>query len=342
MGGVVVRLSVRAAVFCAVMLAVCAAGRRASADVTTEHGASILLFPRIIADGSRDTVVQVANLSNGSVHVLCSYVNAASTSWQSFDFRFALGAGRPTHWSAAAGRAPDEGQDSVDIPAAAAPFRGELICVQVGVDGAPLSGDDLVGEATVIDLGTGGVAGYAAAGLRSMGFNDEDGFLCIGGESGEHCPVGPEYEACPAEWMLSVPAEGAPDEQFGAGAAVATRLTVAPCSQDLQDALPGAVTILVAVVNELGQQFTASLPVTRWADVSLADIGGQVFTRSVLGSDFAEARFQPAVGSGGFILAAETTRSIEDHPLVTSAAVTAHTRGDVTEPDLLVLPMGTP
>jgi hypothetical protein len=98
----------------------------------------------------------------------------------------------------------------------------------------------------------------------------------------------------------------------------------------------------VAVVNELGQQFTASLPVTRWADVSLADVGGQVFTRSVLGSDFAEARFRPAVGSGGFILAAETTRSIEDHPLVTSAAVTAHTRGDVTEPDLLVLPMGTP
>ncbi len=333
--------SIRAVAACALVFAVAAAApRSARADVTTEHGASILLFPRVIADGSGDTVVQIANLSNGGVHVLCSYVNAASASWQSFDFSLALGGGRPTHWSAAAGRAPDGSQGSVDIPAAPAPFRGELICVQVAVDGAPLDGDDLTGEATVIDLGTGEVAGYAAAGLRGTGFNDEDGFLCIGGMTSDHCPVFPEYDACPAEWILGVPAEGAPDEQFGAGAVVSTHLTVAPCSQDLEDSMPGAVSIVVTVFNEMGQQFTAGLHVTRWADVSLADIGGQVFTRGALGSDFAEARFRPAVGSGGFVLTAQTTRLIEDTQLVTSAAVTAHTRGSAAESDLLVLPMG--
>ena len=338
MKGVVLHLPIRAIAACVLALAVAvAAPRRAPADVTTEHGASILLFPRVVVDGSRDTVIQVANLSNGGAHVRCSYATESG----SVDFTFALGEGRPAHWSAAAGRAPDGSQGSIDIPAAPAPFRGELICLQVAVDGAPLDGDDLAGEATVIDLGSGEVAGYAAAGLRGTGYNDEDGFLCIGGDTSDHCPVLPEYDGCPAEWILSVPAEGAADEQFGAGAVVSTHVTVAPCSQDLADATPGAVSIVVAVFNEMGQQFTAGLQVTRWADVSLADIGEQVFTRGVLGSDFAEARFEPAVGSGGFVLTAETTRSIENTPLVTSAAVTAHTSGSAAQSDLLVLPMDT-
>src|SRR5215831_7158406 len=51
----------------------------ARADVTVEQGASILVFPKIIADGTRDTVVQIANLSNDLVFARCFYVNAQLT-----------------------------------------------------------------------------------------------------------------------------------------------------------------------------------------------------------------------------------------------------------------------
>ena len=52
-----------------------AAGARA--DVTTERGASILAFPKVLADGTADTIIQIANTSNIMVHARCYYVNAA-------------------------------------------------------------------------------------------------------------------------------------------------------------------------------------------------------------------------------------------------------------------------
>ena len=51
----------------------------AQAQVTTERSASILVFPKVIADGTRDTVIQITNTSNSMVHAHCFYVNGALT-----------------------------------------------------------------------------------------------------------------------------------------------------------------------------------------------------------------------------------------------------------------------
>jgi hypothetical protein len=330
----------RTAIAGAALVVMAGAAARAPAQVTTESGASILVFPKVVADSSTDTVIQLVNLSDNSVNAFCTYVNGTSDTWQSLGFTVALDPGRPTHWSAAQGRMPTAGKDTVDVPAAPASFRGELLCVQVGVDGAPLGGDSLGGEATLVDLTTGTVAAYAAAGLRGGAyFNDGDDNLCIGGAPSDNCIVGAEYDGCPAEWLLGVPADGSADAQLGTGSSLSTRLAVAPCSQDLRGTTPGNVDIQVIVFNELAQQFTGGATVACWADLSLADIGGQIFTRGTLGTDYAEARLQPAAGSGGFMLVGQTTRSTGGtSPVTSAAAINLHHRGSTDASDLITLP----
>ena len=51
----------------------------AAAKVTTEQSASILIFPKVIADGTRDTIIQITNTSNNMRHAHCFYVNGAPT-----------------------------------------------------------------------------------------------------------------------------------------------------------------------------------------------------------------------------------------------------------------------
>src|SRR5215470_7389674 len=49
----------------------------AQGAVTTERGASILAFPKVLANGNSDTLIQITNISNNMVHMRCFYVNAA-------------------------------------------------------------------------------------------------------------------------------------------------------------------------------------------------------------------------------------------------------------------------
>src|SRR5262249_17206289 len=47
---------------------------RAEAAATSEQGASILFFAKVVADGARDTVIEIANTSNVLVTARCVYV----------------------------------------------------------------------------------------------------------------------------------------------------------------------------------------------------------------------------------------------------------------------------
>ena len=46
-------------------------------DVSTERSGSIIVFPKVVWDGTRDTVVKINNISNQLVQAHCFYVNAA-------------------------------------------------------------------------------------------------------------------------------------------------------------------------------------------------------------------------------------------------------------------------
>ena len=106
-------------------IAVAAAADRTMAQVTTDSGASIIVFPKVVADSSADTIIQLVTLSDNSVDARCAYVDGRSTSWQASDFPVALGPRRPVQWTAARGVMTGTGPDAIDIPAAPAGFRGE-------------------------------------------------------------------------------------------------------------------------------------------------------------------------------------------------------------------------
>lgn len=56
-------------------LAVC--GNVVRAEVTTDKAGSILVFPKVIADGTRDTLIQIVNTDTKMNQVHCFYVNAS-------------------------------------------------------------------------------------------------------------------------------------------------------------------------------------------------------------------------------------------------------------------------
>src|SRR5262245_6374545 len=152
---------------------------QARADITTQLSASILVSPKIIANGSRDTEIQITNTSNSLVRAHCFYVNAALTDpdlpqgplnpplWLEVDFTIQLTKQQPTHWRVSTGRdvnptdepcnienliCPDVGIDPGKMPPVVPDFVGELKCVEVDDSGAPLSGNHLKGEATLISF----------------------------------------------------------------------------------------------------------------------------------------------------------------------------------------------
>jgi hypothetical protein len=191
----------------------------ASAQVTTERSASILVFPKVIANGTRDTIIQITNTSNSMVHAHCFYVNAAPANrdlppdpvlnpplWQELDFDIWLTKQQPTHWVVSRGRAvnpqdpscdrltgtydcPDAGLDPGRVPPVPDDFVGELKCVEVDASGAPISGNHLKGEATVITQDVCGPQLLCANDWsRCMTDNDcVDGAACVVG--GNRCEL---------------------------------------------------------------------------------------------------------------------------------------------------------
>ncbi|MCX8073182.1 MAG: hypothetical protein N3C12_12140 [Candidatus Binatia bacterium] len=169
--------------------------RLAEARVTTEQSASILVFPKVIATASRDTVIQITNTSNNMRHAHCFYVDGSPVNpdlpvgplnpprWVETDFDIWLTRQQPTHWVVSTGRWDDPTDDSCRavacnpsssggnngtadccdagfdpgrIPPMGPNFTGELKCIEVDASGFPVPGNSLKGEATLVDRGLDG------------------------------------------------------------------------------------------------------------------------------------------------------------------------------------------
>jgi len=99
----------------------------ARAAATTDQPASVLFFPKVIADGTRDTLIQITNTSNSPVQAHCEYINATGLCsasgavcslssdcpagqfctdvlWQAGDFFIGLTRQQPTMWRVSTGR----------------------------------------------------------------------------------------------------------------------------------------------------------------------------------------------------------------------------------------------
>lgn len=372
----------------------------AVAATTTEQSASILVFPKVIADGTRDTIIQITNTSNNMRHAHCFYVNGALTIpslppgpnnpplWTEIDFDIWLTKQQPTHWVVSTGRqffppdlscrqAPcdpnttggptpdnntpadccDAGFDPGRVPPVVPDFTGELKCVEVDANGAPLGGNSFKGEATIEDPTTGDVSKYNAIGLKGFDTNNMDGILCLGGgvNSDIGCGTGAEYEACPLTWILDHPAVGAPDrvvqqQPFCAGnetctSSVSTNLTVVPCTENFETQAPPVVTLQFLVTNEFEQTFSTSTSFQCWASYNLEDIDS-IFDTANLGGSVAVTRMRSAARTPIGVLAVleETHRASftfegSSSAFTARAAQNGHTTfQNQVGPDIITIP----
>jgi hypothetical protein len=58
-----------------VLAAMALLGTRAGADVTSDRPGSVVIWPKVIADGTRDTIISLTNTSNTQAFAHCEYVN---------------------------------------------------------------------------------------------------------------------------------------------------------------------------------------------------------------------------------------------------------------------------
>jgi hypothetical protein len=117
-------------------------GTRAGADVTSDRPGSVVVWPKVIADGTRDTLITLTNTSNQQAYAHCQYIlgtgvcsltpqfcsvpaaipgggspdceqingasaNTCEISWQVGDFDVILTRQQPTIWRVSTGRVED-------------------------------------------------------------------------------------------------------------------------------------------------------------------------------------------------------------------------------------------
>jgi hypothetical protein len=259
----------------AVALGVMAASARA--DVTTERGSSILMFPKVIVAGTFDTTIQITNISNDLVYARCFYINAQLTDptrpedpllnpplWLETDFNIRLTRQQPTHWDVLTGRGVnpfdscnsmspppytcvtgpngdvDLGGTGIDpgaVPPVVDNFVGELKCVEVDGSGNPIGGNHLKGEAT-LRTDDGDVSKYNAIGIEGTDLAGATGNeLQLNNPEGQSSG---QYNACPAVLLLNHFAEGAEEPvaaQHGQGRRCSVTTTTL-CTLD-EDCLTG-------------------------------------------------------------------------------------------------------
>ena len=362
------RSGIRGAWFGA-LLSVAVIAAPAFAEVTTERPGSIVLFPKVIASGTIDTLIQLSNTSNSLVHVHCFYVDGAlqfptqppsisnQPRWVEVDFDIWLTKQQPTHWIASTGRRPaplanectesnplcnDAGLFPGRIPPLADGFTGELKCIEVDSSGAPISGNHLKGEVTLVSNGpftNGDSSKYSALAVTGLDTNDADNTLCLGGSVTTQCPRGAEYNACPQTTLLDSFSVGSTDPQLGTGSTVSTELTIMPCTEDFEHQQPGSVVVQFQVTNEFEETFSASTTVTCWRNFNISTIVG-VFDVNTTGSRFLQTRMAPATnGDSGFVGVMEETHRLPGSP-GSRAAYNLYTIGERSAADVITLPEG--
>ncbi len=314
--------------------AIAAGAIGARADVSTEESGSILIFPKVLNDGTRDTIIQISNTGNTLVHAHCFYTDARPVNpnlppgptnpplWQEVDFFIWLTRQQPTHWQVSKGRsvnprdslfAYDSGIDPGLVPPVGQGFVGELVCVEVGNDGLPVSGNKLKGEATLRSTAGGDVSKYSAIAIQGGP---------SAGATGRTLQLdNDQYNACPDVLLFQhfaadaiSPVVGEPNNLgpcVGNNCEIHTELTLVPCSRDYENRIPGRPIVGFEIFNEFEQKISGPpRTVDCWFNEDLRSSGfNGAFSTATLGTLTAYTRIQPVGNNGGVLGIAEETHT---------------------------------
>lgn len=279
----------------------------------------------------------------------CTPGGSCAAQWSVDDFTFVLSPVQPVGWSVTQGGVapPAGGSEGGPLPAVASDyFIGELKCVEVdgstavNTTNTPINANDLKGEASIYEVAPGpaglslvDVRAYNAIGIQAVSSDGQpqaDRTMCLGPASGTPAPgsvcTTAEYAACPRNLILNHRFDESP--VVPGGSAVATDLTLVPCSENLDDT--GAVRPVLAVqflvYNEFEQRFSASTRFDCFRSVQLSRIDtragnerSSIWNVAVQGTLTGQTRIRPVMGSEldvgrGILAVAEEAQQLAGGP----------------------------
>lgn len=340
-----------------VLLSVSAGSGQEIRSTTSEITGSVVVYPKVIWDGTRDTIIQLANTRNSLAYVHCFYVNGAPVNpnlppgpnnpplWTVTDFELVLTRQQPTMWVASAGRRVDyttsfgsygAGFDPGLIPPVPLGFTGELKCVEVDETGQPWPGNRLKGEATIQQSGNGDVSTYNAIALPA---NPQPPGSDLELTLTDANPGG-ELAACPDTTILNHFAHGAAQLALssatslgylglcaGNNCPVNTLLTVVPCQQDFESGRTSTVTLQFLTWDEFEARLSGSFSVNCWLTAPLNQLSFAFTPGALGGSTTRHTRFRPVPGQGGVLMVAEELRTTSGGQTA-YAALNLYTQGN--------------
>jgi hypothetical protein len=222
---------------------------------------ALLVFPYVISEGSRDTRIELINMSDAQQTLNCFYVRESDC--VEVGFFLTLTAQQPLFWLAS------EGTNNPLTFSAVPPFDGigELKCAVMPNTPNLSSHNVLQGRAVAFDTATGDTVGYGSIGFQRLvpgaftGVVDLDGFT---------------YEECPERLHFQV---------LSRGGGADSDMVLVPCAQDLLTQTPTETTVQLQIVNEFEQVFSSSFRFRCHTTLPFSRLG--TLGSALLGSDTA-------------------------------------------------------
>jgi hypothetical protein len=222
---------------------------------------ALLIYPLIDSDGgiTRDTRVELVNLTSREQHVSCFYVEGRICF--EIGFFLTLTPNQPVSWLASKGMV--SGISNSAVP----PFfgSGELKCL-VQPASEELEAHNAIQGRAIVFGSDGQTIGYGAIGFRRLLPGSFDGLAELDGQT---------YAKCPDEQHFAFLAADTDSE---------TEIVLAPCTEDLENQIPFSTVVQFLVINEFEQILSASTTVTCQNRLILSDVSS-VFTRNTLGTE---------------------------------------------------------
>ena len=263
----------------------------ARADVTTDQSGSLVIYPKVISDGTRDTLIQLSNRSNTFAFVHCFYVNTMGSCSVSGDncrmdrdcptgetcvrtcdaqnFDLTLTAQQPIQWRVSTGRLtvpfappcrPDQPcQCTVDQAS------GQLVCPGLTVGDTnsafvPQIGSNFEGELKCYQTDADGapIGGNALKGtatiedLATGQISEYNALSVLAGEPNTNRDLLLDGgEYNACPARVVFVAPGENSTDAFTGATVTTELTLASCTELFEEAVPAPVTVRIVGHNEM-------------------------------------------------------------------------------------------
>jgi len=218
---------------------------------------ALLAFPYVESDGFHETRVELVNLTGKAQQLNCFWVSECNE----IGFFLFLTPYQPMSWLVSGGLS------DVTSGSAAPPFYGlgELKCAVVAPEQDLASHNTIQGRAIVYDQ-TGATVSYSAVAFQRLSPGEYTGVLPLNGTT---------YAQCPNRLHFDLLADTPTSK---------SELILMPCSQDLLTQEPVSTNVVLQIINEFEQAFSASLQIRCYDRRTLGAIA-DTMNRATAGTD---------------------------------------------------------